>query len=54
VVIEGKAWLCKDGKCQDRMTAAISGSRQEELTRMIESKRHAIDFIKKACPGIQR
>jgi hypothetical protein len=24
------------------------------LTRMIESKRHAIDFIKKACPGIQR
>jgi hypothetical protein len=54
VVIEGKAWLCKDGKCQDRMTAAISATRQEELTRVIESKRHAIDFIKKACPGIQR
>jgi len=54
VVIEGKAWLCKDSKCQDRMTAAISATRQEELTRVIESKRHAIEFIKKACPGTQR
>jgi hypothetical protein len=51
VVIEGKAWLCKDGKCQDRKTIAISASRQEELPRVIESKRHAIDFIKKACPA---
>jgi hypothetical protein len=54
VVIEGKAWLCKDGKCQDRMTAGISASRQEDLPRTIESKRHAIEFIKKACPAIQR
>lgn len=54
VVIEGKAWLCKDGKCQDRLTAGISASRQEDLLRMTESKRHAIEFIKKACPGIQR
>ena len=54
VVIEGKAWLCNDGKCQERMTAAISASRQEDLPRTIDSKRHAIEFIKKACPGTQR
>jgi hypothetical protein len=54
VVIEGKAWLCKDGQCQDRATIGISGSRQEELPRAIESKRHAVEFIKKACPGVQR
>jgi len=29
------------------------GPRQEEA-RAIESKRHAIDFIKKACPGLPR
>ena len=54
VVIDGKSWLCKDGKCQDRMTIAISTSRQDELPRAIQSKRHAIDFIKKACPGIRQ
>jgi len=36
------------------MTIAISTSRQDELPRAIQSKRHAIDFIKKACPGIRQ
>jgi hypothetical protein len=51
VVIEGKAWMCKDSRCQDNTAIAISAPRQEDLVRVIESKRRAIDFIKKACPG---
>jgi hypothetical protein len=54
VVIEGKAWLCKEGRCQDSATIGISAPRQDELARAIESKRRAIDFIKKACPGARR
>lgn len=54
IVIEGKAWLCRDGKCQDHTTIGISPPRQDELPRMIQSKRHAIDFIKKTCPGISQ
>ncbi len=50
VVIEGSAWMCKQGGCQDIVTIGISAPRQQEA-RAIESKRHAIDFIKKACPG---
>jgi hypothetical protein len=53
-VIEGKAWMCKEGSCQDTITIGISTPRQEALARTIESKRHAIDFIRKACPGIPR
>jgi hypothetical protein len=48
VVIEGSAWMCKQGGCQDIVKIGISAPRQEEA-RAIESKRHAIDFIKKAC-----
>ncbi|TMJ68560.1 MAG: hypothetical protein E6G80_15575 [Alphaproteobacteria bacterium] len=54
VVIEGKGWLCKEGTCQDKTTMGISASRQDDLIRAIESKRRAIDFIKKACPGTRR
>src|SRR5262249_51736131 len=49
VVIEGTGWMCKQGGCQDIVKIGISAPRQEEA-RAIESKRHAIDFIKKACP----
>jgi len=49
VVIEGTAWMCKQGGCQDIVKIGISAPRQEEA-RAIESKWHAIDFIKKACP----
>jgi hypothetical protein len=48
VVIEGTAWMCKQGGCQDIVKIGISAPRQEEA-RAIESKRRAIDFIKKAC-----
>jgi hypothetical protein len=51
VVIEGSAWMCKQGGCQDIVTIGISAPRQQEA-RAIESKRRAIDFIKKACPGL--
>jgi hypothetical protein len=54
IVIDGKAWQCKDGKCQDRTTIGISASRPEDLPRVIESKRRAVDFIKKTCLGTQR
>jgi hypothetical protein len=54
VVIEGAGWMCKQGACQDMVKIAISAPRQEALARTIESKRHAIDFIKKACPGMPR
>jgi hypothetical protein len=53
VVIEGMGWMCKQGGCQDIVKIGISAPRQEEA-RAIESKRHAIDFIKKACPGLLR
>ena len=53
VVIEGTGWMCKQGGCQDIVKIGISAPRQEEA-RAIESKRHAIDFIKKACPGLPR
>lgn len=53
VVIDGKAWQCKDGKCQDRTMVAISAPRPEDLPRVIESKRRAVNFIKKSCPGMQ-
>src|SRR5262245_52783132 len=49
VVIEGSAWMCKQGGCQDIVKIGISAPQQEQA-RAIESKRHAIDFIKKACP----
>jgi hypothetical protein len=48
VVIEGAGWMCKQGGCQDIVKIGISAPRQEEA-RAIESKRRAIDFIKKAC-----
>ena len=54
VVIEGAGWMCKRGACQDNVKIAISAPRQEPPARAIESKRHAIDFIKKACPGLPR
>ena len=54
VVIEGTGWMCKQGACQDIVKIAISAPRQEALARTVESKRHAIDFIKKACPGMPR
>jgi hypothetical protein len=54
VVIDGKAWHCKDGKCQDRIMIGISAPRPDDLPRVIESKRRAIDFIKKTCLGTQR
>jgi hypothetical protein len=54
VVIEGKGWQCKDSKCQDKTTFAISAPRADDLPRVIESKRRAIDFVKKACPGAAR
>lgn len=54
VVIEGAGWMCKQGACQDMVKIGISAPRQEALARTIESKRHAIDFIKKACPGTPR
>jgi hypothetical protein len=54
VVIEGAGWMCKQGACQDIVKIGISAPRQEALARTIESKRHAIDFIKKACPGTPR
>ena len=53
VVIEGTGWMCKQDGCQDIVKIGISAPRQEEA-RAIESKRHAIDFIKKACPGLPR
>ena len=53
VVIEGTGWMCKQGRCQDIVKIGISAPR-EEKARVIESKRHAIDFIKKACPGLPR
>jgi len=54
-VIEGTGWMCKQGgACQDTVKIAISAPRQEALARTIESKRRAIDFIKKACPGMPR
>ena len=53
VVIEGTGWMCKQGGCQDIVKIGISAPRQEEA-RAIESKRHAIDFIKKACPALPR
>ena len=49
VVIEGAGWMCKQGGCQDIVRIGISAPRQEEA-RAIESKRHAMDFIKRACP----
>ena len=39
------------GKCQDRTLIASSAPRPDDLPRVIESKRRAIDFIKKSCPG---
>jgi len=54
IVIDGQAWQCKDGKCQDRTMIGISASRPEDLPRVIESKRRAVDFIKKTCVGTQR
>jgi len=55
VVIEGTAWMCKEGgRCQDNVKIAISAPRQEALARTVQSKRHAIDFIRKACPGLPR
>ena len=54
IVIDGKAWQCKDGKCQDRTMIGISASRPEDLPRVIESKRRAVDFVKKTCLGTQR
>jgi len=54
VVIEGAAWMCKEGGCQDNVKIAISAPREEALARTIQSKRHAIDFIRKACPGLPR
>ena len=54
VVIEGTGWMCKQGGCQDIVKIGISAPRQEALTRTIESKQRAIDFIKKACPGMPR
>jgi hypothetical protein len=54
VVIEGTGWMCKEGGCQDNVKIAISAPRQEALARTVQSKRHAIDFIKKACPGLAR
>jgi hypothetical protein len=54
VVIEGAGWMCKQGGCQDNVKIAISAPRQEALARTVLSKRHAIDFIKKACPGLPR
>jgi len=54
VVIDGKAWQCKDGKCQDRAMIGISVPRPEDLPRVIESKRRAIEFIKKSCLATQR
>ena len=54
LVIEGAGWMCKQGACQDMVKIGISAPRQEALARTIESKRHAIDFIKKACPGTPR
>ena len=54
IVIDGKAWQCKDGKCQDRTMIGISASRPEDLPRVIDSKRRAVDFIKKTCLGTQR
>ena len=54
VVIEGTGWMCKQSGCQDMVKIAISAPRQEALTRTIESKQRAIDFIKKACPGTPR
>jgi hypothetical protein len=54
IVIDGKAWQCKDGKCQDRTMIGISASRPEDLPRVIDSKRRALDFIKKTCLGTQR
>jgi hypothetical protein len=53
IVIDGKAWQCKDGKCQDRTMIGISAPRPEDLPRVIESKRRAVDFIKKSCLGTQ-
>src|SRR6516165_1407398 len=53
VVIEGTGWICKHGGCQHIVKSGISVPQQEEA-RAIESKRHAIDFIKKACPGLPR
>jgi hypothetical protein len=46
--------MCKEGGCQDNVKIAISAPRQEALARTIQSKRHAIDFIGKACPGLPR
>ena len=54
VVIEGSGWMCKQGACQDMVKIGISAPRQEALARTNESKRHAIDFIKTACPGMPR
>jgi hypothetical protein len=54
IVIDGKAWQCKDGKCQDRTMIGISAPRPEDLPRVVESKRRAVDFIKKSCLGTQR
>ena len=54
VVIEGTGWMCKQSGCQDIVKIGISAPRQEALTRTIESKQRAIDFIKKACPGMPR
>jgi hypothetical protein len=53
VVIEGTGWMCKQAGCQDIVKSGISAPQQEEA-RAIESKRHAIDFIKKACSGLPR
>ena len=54
IVIDGQAWQCKDGKCQDRTMIGISAPRPEDLPRVIESKRRAVDFIKKSCLETQR
>jgi hypothetical protein len=54
VIVDGKGWQCKDGKCQDRTTIGISVPRPEDLPRVIDSKRRALDFIKKTCLGTQR
>jgi hypothetical protein len=54
VIIDGKAWQCRDGKCQDRVMIGISAPRPEDLPRVVESKRRALEVIKKTCLPTQR
>src|SRR5262249_26408637 len=53
VVIGGTGWICKQGGCQDIVKIGISAPRHEEA-RAVASKRQAVDFIKKTCPGVSR